>query len=301
MMMLRAKAASAACLSILGLALLLPTGCGVSRAQHGAILAFSDAAAAMASTASEELRATREDVIAMTTMRLKLGDTAADPAKLDGSLTAERAEARVLAMDALGEYAALLKTLATTDQTDQIQAATTSFTASLKNLKGVSLDTSQLGALGSVVAGIGGMTVEAMRTRAIHAVVPKVHPSIVALAGEIKKDFDPEGEHWSLAYDTEVVMLNGAVNVARKATGPAAPGPTLLAEAEAIAGRNAGRSKLMCQKVTESADALLAAQTNLYYAVQSQSHEISLAEVEQFVGKVQEFVVLARILRGSAP
>lgn len=274
---------------LLVLVMLMQAACGSSAERRGAVLAFAEASAHLAQVAAAEFRQSREDVIAMNRMRVRLGDSTMTPAALEGNLTADRVTTRVLAVEALATYAELLRTLATSNQREQISAATLKFTSALKATPRVDLSNSQLGAIGAAVNALGGIAIEAMRERALREVVPKTHGAVISLVNLLKEDFDPEGEHWTLGYDVTTVALEGAATLA------AAREPQLVHEARMLAATNQQRVQALAPKLVEACDALLSAQTNLNYAVQSR--ELSIAEIELYVGKVTQLSALYKVLR----
>jgi hypothetical protein len=286
----------------LGLLLLLATGCGLTVQQRSAVERFGAATVDFAALASGELVKSRTDVVDMNTLRAKLGDPAlAADAALDEHFSVAQVKVRTDALKALEEYGALLQTLVSASQTEQLQTAADGFVASLRKVNGVSLSDGQAGAIGEAVRKVGGLLVEYMRAEATRQIVTDTQPHVSRVLQLIRRDFDPLADHWSLGYDKVVVALDGAAARAERIAGlPAGTPPNpaavaLVGEARAVGRRNAARVKAVSAQVLDSAAKLAEAQKNLRYAVQATT--VSFDEVNDYVSQVEDFVRIYAILR----
>jgi len=286
----------------LSMMLLLATGCGLTVQQRSAVERFGAATADFATLASSELVKSRTDVVDMNTLRAKLGDPAlASDGALDEHFSVAQVKVRTDALKALEEYGALLQTLVRSSQKDQLQKAADGFVASLRKVNGVSLSDGQAGAIGEAVQKVGGLIVEYMRADATRQIVTDTQPHVSRVLQLVKRDFDPQADHWSLGYDKVLAALDGAAARAERVASLSAgapPGPVtvaLVGEARAARQRNATRFKAVSAQVLEVTAKLAEAQKNLRYAVQSKT--VSLDEVNDYVSQVEDFVRIYAILR----
>ncbi len=286
----------------LSMVLLLAGGCGLTVQQRSAVERFGAATVDFATLASTELVKSRTDVVDMNTLRAKLGDPAlATDGALDEHFTVTQVKVRTDALKALEEYGALLQTLVSASQKDQIQRAADGFVASLRKVNGVSLSDGQAGAIGEAVQKVGGLVVEYMRAQATRQIVTDTQPHVSRVLQLIKRDFDPQADHWSLGYDKVLSALDGAAIRAERVAGLAAGGPpgaatvALVGEARAARQRNATRFRAVSAQVLEATAKLAEAQKNLRYAVQSST--VGFDEVNDYVSQVEDFVRIYTILR----
>jgi hypothetical protein len=278
----------AACLAV------FLVGCGLTLQQRGAVERFSAATIDFATLTSSELVRSRTDVLEMNTLRVQLNDDTVKLDRMDDHFTVERVKVRVDALQALKEYAELLHILVTTSQQAQLQNAANSFVTSLRKVEGVSLSDDKAGAIGSAIQQVGGLVVEYMRAKAAREVVTASHDTILQLVDLVRRDFNPKADHWSLGYEVVVTALVGAAELA--AVGPnAAIRIPLVGEAKVVAAQNRARFTTLAAQVDGSAAALREAQINLLSALQSS--DVTLDDINGYVGQLQDFVEIYSILR----
>jgi len=302
----RWRACAGAAVAVLAAVLL--SGCGLSGAQKAAVGKFAAAAADLGAVAGEEFRQSRFDVMAMNRARLGLGDRAVKADKLDGYFTLADVSARVDAAHALREYGELLGRLAAGSESAAVGAAAGRLVGSLTKLRAagrIEVSDEKLGAIGRAVAGIGGLVVEAERARAIDEVTEATGPAVRRLAELIRRDFDPEGEHWSVGYEAVAVRLGERAANARVDLGDA---PTeldraaawlgaqaALAEAEALRGENMQRFREVSKRIAASATALVLAEKDMRGALGERA--MGLDDLDIFADQVAELVTTYRLLR----
>jgi hypothetical protein len=275
---------------------ILLLGCGLTVTQRAALDRFSAATSDFAAVGRSEFEHSRADVIEMNRRRLALGDDSV-PANLDGPFTIDRTLPRLAALEALQEYAQLLAALVSTTPPGEIKAATDSFLASLRKVPGVSVSDMDASTIGRVVVLAGTFLVEYKRKRAIREVVERAHVPILATIERVKKDFDPASDLWNAGYRQVTLDLRGAALAARPlvTTGDLS-GQALIKDATALAAENWARFTTVSAQVTQAADRLREAQENLHNAVRS--NEISTADIDAYVGRVNELVAVYGLLRG---
>lgn len=284
--------------------MLLPS-CGLSTSQRAAAVRFGDAAASLGAIAGEEFRQSRFDVIEFNTRRRALGDETVDPGKLDAYFTIEAVSVRVEAAAALQRYGALLVQLAGDGEQERVQAAGARLVASLSRLKAagrIEISDEKLGAIGRAVAGVGGLAVESMRAGALREVTRASGPAVRQLAGLIRRDFDPDGEHWSLGYRGAMVKLEERVKDVRADLGSAQPGragaraamQALMAEAEAMTARGSERLREVGGRIVIAADAMLLAEKDL--RMELVSPQAGLDDLDAFTDRVADLVTTYRLV-----
>lgn len=269
-------------------------GCGLTLQQRAAVERFSAATIDFTTLTSSELIKSRTDVLQMNTLRVQLNDDTVKPDHMDEHFTVDRVRVRVDAMHALKEYAELLHTLVTTSQQAQLKNAADSFVASLRKVQGVSLSDDKAGAIGMAIQQVGGLVVEYMRAKAAREVVTASHDAILQLVDLVRRDFNPQADHWSLGYDVVVTALVGAAEFA--AVGPnAAMRAPLVGEANVVAAQNRARFTTLAVQVDGSAVALREAQINLRDVLQSS--DVTFDGINSYVTQLQDFVEIYSILR----
>lgn len=87
------------------------SGCGLTIQQKAALGQFATATRDLSVAAQAEFQKSRQDVVDMNRLRLELGDANADVTKLDSLLTLDRTRDRIVALQALEDYAGLLNKL----------------------------------------------------------------------------------------------------------------------------------------------------------------------------------------------
>jgi hypothetical protein len=273
---------------------LVVAGCGLTLQQKAAVQKFAVATAGFATLTSSEFVSTRGDLIEMNTLRVELGDDAVRADRTDAPFTVERVKVRVDAATALRDYADLLNALATSSQTEQLRNAADGFVASLRKVQGVNLSDEKAGAIGMVVQQVGGLAVEYMRAKAVRDVVTTTHEPVLQVIEQVRKDFDPKADHWSLGYAATIVALRGAADLAAAGPGAVAKAP-LIGRARVLAERNKQRFDAVAVEVAASVAALREAQINLRNAVQSR--DITVEEIQSYAARVEDLIKVYRILR----
>jgi hypothetical protein len=277
------------------------SGCGLTGGQRAAVKEFAAATSDFSTLAADEFAKSRDDVIEMNGLRVSLADQslrATDP--LDQFFTVDRVKIRVDALNALKEYADLLATLATSSNQGDLQAASDSFIASLRRVKGVSLTDGQAGAIGKAVVAVGGLVVEHMRLQAVKTVVESAHPSIQQVIDLVERDFDPTQDHWSLGYDLVLKSLNGRARdlAAHAATQPSVTDTATVQHALSVASTNETRRKAIADQLLASATKLRNAEKNLRQV--TQAPQLSFEDIQQYAAQVEDFATIYKILRGRA-
>lgn len=288
------------------LCVLMLGGCGLSAAQRGAAAKFGAAAADLGTIAAEEFRRSRLDVIAMNTKRLGLGDESVDASRLDGSFGVEDVAVRVDAALALREYGVVLAALAGGAESAELGAATDRLVGSLSRLRDAArleVSDERLGAIGRAVSGVGGLAVEAERARALREVSEAAGPAVRRVVELIRRDVDPEEDHWQLGYLAACARLDEVVKNTRAERGSGgrdeqvarAAMVSLLAEAEALSARSAGRMAEVRPRIAAAAAAVLAAEEDLRASLLGGA--VRLDDVEALSEKVAELIRVYRVLR----
>lgn len=272
----------ALCLTLI---LILTPGCGLTTKQKAATTRFSAATIDLTSLAAAEFVNTRNDVIEMNTLRRQLGDETVDT--LEGNLTLERTKIRVESVNALKQYGELLHTLTTSSQDQELKNAAESFVASLKKVDGVSLDNTEAGAIVQAVQAVGGLWIEHMRKKATLKVVEYAHPQVIKLADLMIQSFDPEGEFWSLEYDSTVVGLRSAAKPD--------PNKPLTLKAQSMADLKEDRFATVSEKIIDAVRNVRSAHDNLRNVLHYD--EISTDDIDNLVVKIEEFITIYNILR----
>ena len=267
--------------------------CGLTTRQQAAVQTFSAATMDFTTLASSEFVKTRTDLLQMNALRLQLNDRALDPTRMDAPFTVDRVKVRIDALTALQRYALLLRTLVTTSQEAELQRASDSFITSVRSVQGVTLSDERAAAISAAVQRVGGLLVEYLRARAVREVVMGADGAVLQLASLVRRDFDPEGDDWSLGYDLVVTALEGAAEVAARRDGTR--DAAAITEARILARRNRDRVVVIAGEVTGAADGIARAEINLREAVQSR--DVNTADIERFANQVQDFVTIYTILR----
>jgi hypothetical protein len=171
-------------------------GCGLTAAQKKAIDDFSSATTLAGKTAVSELATMREEVIAMNIARIQLkGEEKDEPGldKLDEAFTLEATSVRQRAAEAIRSYGELLKTLATTDRTEDIKKSTDDLLSSYEGLPDSykTLKKDELDAIAKALQAVGGFWVEYKKAEAVKAVVNGSNAQIAKLCTMLEADFDP--------------------------------------------------------------------------------------------------------------
>ena len=184
---------------VLGLILTFGSGCALSAKQKSAINQFSDSAATLGDVTSSELATMRSGAIKMTIERLLLGGKSKDPnlgdqATLDRGFELNRMESVVGATRALAAYGKTLTALVDDTQSEELNAASQEFVASLGQISEAQkrLTDEQLEAIGAAVQEVGTFWVDWKRKRAVTTVITHSQQAVDNLCDLLIRDFDPQ-------------------------------------------------------------------------------------------------------------
>jgi hypothetical protein len=282
---------------ILGLLLAVTvSGCGLTVKQKAAIDSFSAATQEFSTGAQTEFQKNRQDVIEMNLFRFELGDDKVQLAELDRLLTRERVQARLTALQALEDYAALLRKLIGAVPDGELLEASDKFVSNLGHVKGVSLSDEQAEGIGKAVAAVGGLYVEHKRAHAVRQVVETANQPIESVVNLLKEDLDPNGSGWSAGYKLAASKLESH---ALKVGGPVSPqdlaSKYLVFKAQAMAAENTTRFDVVSSELIGLASGVAEAQQNLLQVVNAS--DFNVENVQQFAKKVREFKSIYGLLR----
>lgn len=272
-------------------------GCGLTVSQQAAVGKFSAATASLGEIARKEFVQSRADVIEMNSRALELGDTRVDPDKLDEFLTTERVALRTAACDTLKRYGELLHTLATTDQTADLQLARDQFMTSLGAMKRLSLSDEQKGAVGAAIELVGSSIVEAQRRERVIRIVRGASAAVRTSVKLIEQDFDLSAEHWQLGYDATVSRLLNAAKLKTPAGGAPPLGISDAAQvqlARTMAAQNTARRDAAAKEILSACAALSAAERELRMVLEHP--DIAMEDVDKFFAGVLKLENLVKIL-----
>jgi hypothetical protein len=285
---------------LLSCLIMLSSGCGLSTNQLAAEASFASAVNDFTILLKDEFPASRDEIIEMNTLRLKLDpNSTVDRKKLDGPLTIERIKTRLDAVEALARYAQLLHTLATGSSGEDLKASSDALIQSLRGLqiKQINLSDEQAGAISSLIQAIGKAATDRMRKAASRRIVDAATPAINALADVVKKEFAPTGA-WDLAYkeftgflDTDIETAEAAV---RRAPNDSAT-RFVAQDAKVLSQRSKDRLSSFSAKIVAACDSLKVAQSKL--ADSLHSTDISIGEINDFGAHVQDLLNTYRLLR----
>lgn len=297
------------------------TGCGLSDDQRAGVAKFSEATATVADLAAREIVQVREDVIAIRTKQFAIAQVFGPldaSSKLDGQVELEYAQPRLAAVTALADYANLLNTLATGDQTERFRTATDKFLTSLRGVEGVDLSPDKAGAIGTIVLAVGGLGIEAARANAIRTVVVETEEAIQVVIRQLQADLAIEtsenvtltGFDWSKTLSVDRKFAGSfARKIAAKQTPEMVPAPTFAPD-DALWGVLHARAQEMlidmdrriADRVASSAElaksftAMEKAHGKLMIAVQTTQISIGSA-IDVFATQAQELAKAIKILR----
>lgn len=272
------------------------SGCGLTVHQKAALDHFATATQDFSTTAQTEFQKSRQDVIEMNRFRFELGDTRVNPAQLDRLLTRDRAETRIVALQALEDYAVLLRKLVGAVPEGELLEASNSFVSNLRSIKGVSFSDQQAEGIGKAVAAVGGLYVEHKRAHAVREVVETANGPILAVIDLVKRDFDPAATGWNTAYKLMASELEGhAVKVGRKVPADDLVANQSVLKAQAMAAENTSRFDLVSTEIVGLTSAVADAQKNLRVILNPSS--VDTEGIDQLAGKVREFKSIYSMLR----
>lgn len=273
--------------------------CGLTTTQKAALTQFGAATSDFSTIGRSEFVHSRDEVIEMNRSRLELGDDSININQLDGLLTVERVQDRLVALAALQEYAQLLEKLVSTFDQGELKGATDSFLASLRRVKGVNLQANDAEAIGKAVVLVGGVFLEYKRAKAVRQVVEFAHPYVITTVDLVQRDFDPTTDYWNAGYRQVTLDLKGAaVEAKAKVQEGDLASHQIVARALILSNENWGRFQKVSSQIIVTTARLRTAQENLR-AVMS-SREIGIQDIEGYANQVQEFVTIYRLLRGQA-
>ena len=261
------------------------TSCsGLTSSQRGSLREFSAATIDLGSLAAEQFAEARADVLEMNRLRLELGDEI--DGELDWPLTLERTALRVNSMRALESYGRLLDTLLMSSRDEELASASDTFVSSIRGVQGVTLDDQQAGAISSVVQFGASWWVEKARAKAVRSVMTDSHEAILLLIDSLESSLDPEGDEWSLAFDTAAVFLSTA------ADGQGAL--PLAGRAKALARSKQARFRSMNARILEACASLRSAQEEALSVLDSKLPR--LEDIRAYHQKVRELIDVYKIL-----
>lgn len=272
------------------------SGCGLTIQQKAAVDRFASATQDFSTTAQTEFQQSRQDVIKMNRVRFELGDTRVKPTELDQLLTRARVETRIAALQALEDYAELLRGLVGAVPDGELLEASNRFVLNLKNIKGVSFSDQQAEGIGKAVAAVGGLYVERKRAHAVREVVETANGPILAVIELVKRDFDPQAMGWNAGYKLIASELEGhAFAVGGSVHANDLTARQSVRRAQVIAAENTTRFDLVSAEIISLASAVADGQNNLRGVLNPSS--VSTEEIDQLANKVREFKSIYSLLR----
>ncbi len=271
-------------------------GCGLTVKQKAALDSFSMATQAFSASAQTEFQKNRHDVIEMNRVRFELGDPRVTLTELDRLLTRDRVQTRVMALQALGDYAELLRKLVGSVPEEELLEASNSFVSNLRNVKGVSFSDEQAEGIGKAVAAVGGLYVEHKRAYAVREIVETAHQSILSVINLVKRDLDPKESGWNVGYKLTASELEGhALKISGSAPSHDLLSKSLLLRAQAMAAENTTRFDRVSAELVGLASAVAEAQQNVRQVLQAS--DVNVEHVQQLANKVREFKSVYGLLR----
>lgn len=283
--------------SIAGVAIAVGlTGCGLTVQQKAALDHFASATHDFSTLAQTEFQKSRQDVIEMNRYRFELGDPRVKATELDQLLTRDRAEARIMALQALEDYAELLRKLVGAVPESELLEASNSFVANLRSIKGVSFSDQQAEGIGKAVAAVGGLYVEHKRARAVREVVDTANEPIVTVIDLVKRDFDPTTMGWNSAYKLMASNLDGHSTIVGKSVSEDnLTAKQSVLRGQALAAENTTRFDLVSEEIVKLASAVADAQKNLRLVLNPSS--LNTEGIDQLANRVREFKSIYGLLR----
>lgn len=272
------------------------SGCGLTVQQKAALDHFASATHYFSTIAQTEFQKSRQDVIEMNRVRFELGDPRVKPTELDQLLTRDRAETRLMALQALEDYAVLLRKLVGVVPEGELLDASNTFVTNLRSIKGASLSDQQAEGIGKAVAAVGGLYVEHKRARAVREVVDTANEPIVTVIGLGKRDFDPAAMGWNAGYKLMATELDGrATKVGASVQADDVTARQSVLRAQALAAENTARFDLISAEIVRLASAVADAQKNLRVVMNPSS--LNTEGIDQFATRVREFKSIYSMLR----
>lgn len=276
------------------------SGCGLTIQQKAALGQFATATRDLSVAAQAEFQKSRQDVVDMNRLRLELGDANADVTKLDSLLTLDRTRDRIVALQALEDYAGLLNKLVGTVSEGELLEASNTFVGNLKQVKGIQLTDLEAEGIGKAVAAVGGLYVEYKRAAAVRQVVETAHTPVLAVIDLVKKDFDPNADFWNAGYRQATVDLRGhAVSIAGSVPANDLASKQSVQRAKTMAVENMSRFSEVSKQITALTVSLADAQKNLRLVLNPS--ELNVQSIDHLTAQVREFRTIYGLLRNEAP
>jgi hypothetical protein len=280
--------------------LVLMSGCGLTIQQKSSLDQFATATRDLSVAAQTEFQKSRQDVVDMNRFRLELGDQRADVTKLDSLLTLDRTRDRIVALQALEDYAGLLNKLVGAVPEGELLEASNTFVGRLKQVKGVQLTDQEAEGIGKAVAAVGGLYVEYKRAAAVRHVVEAAHTPVLTVIDLVKKDFDPNSDFWSAGYRQTALDLRGhAVAITGSVAENDLASKQIVQRAKMLAGENMNRFTAVSSQIAALATTLSDAQNTLRLVLDSS--ELNVQNINQLTAQVREFKTIYGLLRNEAP
>lgn len=272
------------------------SACGLTAKQKAALDSFAVATQDFSMGAQAEFHKNRQDVIEMNRFRFELGDSRVKLAELDRLLTRDRVQTRVVALQALEDYATLLRKLVGAVPEGELLEASNSFVSNLRTVKGVSFSDEQAEGIGKAVAAVGGLYVEHKRAHAVREIVETANEPVLSVVNLVKRDLDPKEVGWNAGYKLTALELEG---YALKVGGPVPPhdlvSKYLVSKAQTMAAENAARFDLVSSELIDLASGVAQAQQNLRQVLNVS--DFNADNVHQLASKVREFKALYGVFR----
>jgi len=280
--------------------LVVMSGCGLTIQQKASLDQFATATRDLSVAAQTEFQKSRQDVVDMNRFRLELGDQRADVTKLDSLLTLDRTRDRIVALQALEDYAGLLNKLVGAVPEGELLEASNTFVGRLKQVKGVQLTDQEAEGIGKAVAAVGGLYVEYKRAAAVRHVVEAAHTPVLTVIDLVKKDFDPNSDFWSAGYRQTALDLRGhAVAITGSVAENDLASKQIVQRAKMLAGENMNRFTAVSSQIAALATTLSDAQNNLRLVLDSPG--LNVQNIHQLTAQVREFKTIYGLLRNEAP
>jgi hypothetical protein len=280
--------------------LVLMSGCGLTIQQKSSLDQFATATRDLSVAAQTEFQKSRQDVVDMNRFRLELGDQRADVTKLDSLLTLDRTRDRIVALQALEDYAGLLNKLVGAVPEGELLEASNTFVGRLKQVKGVQLTDQEAEGIGKAVAAVGGLYIEYKRAAAVRHVVEAAHTPVLTVIDLVKKDFDPNSDFWSAGYRQTALDLRGhAVAITGSVAENDLASKQIVQRAKMLAGENMNRFTAVSSQIAALATTLSDAQNNLRLVLDSPG--LNVQNIHQLTAQVREFKTIYGLLRNEAP
>jgi hypothetical protein len=287
-------------LLVYGLALGSLSACGLTGAQKDAITQFSRASTTLGETVSSEMVDARRTVV-----ELNMRVLALDPSRLrnrdqlEGSFSSQNVGARVQAAKVVETYGDLLRAIVEDTQENDLKAASTKFTQSIRGLDANTqrLSDAQLDGIGQVVAAIGGLWVEHKKAQALKAIIPSADAQIQEIGRLFLGEFEPGTGAVARNFEaTGQLAIRASDTILDKTTSG------LDERTQAAAAHRAGieasrKANAVFPLLKETAVQMGRAHAQLVKTLAED--RISVGDIQGFVKEVQKLVAAVRIFVGK--